>query len=82
MTHRFLASLHVWLSTLADAAAHRLRTAPQTGQGTVEYVALIMLVAGVLAVAVGAATSTKFRFDDVITGELSKAIKSVSSAAK
>lgn len=78
MTHRFLARFHAWLVSSLVAVCGRLRTAPQAGQGTVEYVALILLVAGVLAVAVAAAGKSSFRFDEIVTDELSKAIKTVS----
>ncbi len=78
MTHRFSAGLYAWLVSSIAIVAARLRTAPQRGQGTVEYVALILLVAGVLAVAVAAAGKSSFRFDQVVTGELTKAIKTVS----
>jgi hypothetical protein len=50
MPHRTAAALVVSLSTLHAAVARRL--ADERGQGTVEYVALILLVAGVLAAVV------------------------------
>ncbi len=78
MTHRFFARLHAWLVLSIAAATTRLRTAPQGGQGTVEYVALILLVAGVLAVAVAAAGKSSFKFDQIVTGELKEAIGKVS----
>ncbi len=70
MPHR----LTVWTTTLLA----RLRTAPQAGQGTVEYVALILLVAGVLAVAVAAASKSSFRLDQVVSQKLTDAIEQVS----
>jgi hypothetical protein len=80
MTHRFSARLHVWLVLSIAAVAGRLRFAPQRGQGTVEYVALILLVAGVLAVAVTAAGASgkNLKFGEIITTELKEAIKTVS----
>ena len=71
MINRFFARLHVWLF-------FTLRSAPQRGQGTVEYVALILLVAAVLAAAVGVAGSGKFDLETVVTDQLTKAIKKVS----
>jgi len=80
MTHRFSARLHAWLVLSVAAFAGRLRVAPQRGQGTVEYVALILLVAGVLAVAVGAASASgkNLKFGEIITKELKEAISTVS----
>jgi hypothetical protein len=78
MTHRFSAWLHTWLVLSLASVTTRLRTAPQGGQGTVEYVALILLVAGVLAVAVTAASSSKFKLDEIVTRELREAIGKVS----
>ena len=80
MTHRLSARLHAWLLTLVSAVVSRLRPAPQAGQGTVEYVALILLVAGVLAVAVAAAGASgkSFNFGEVVTKELKQAIDTVS----
>ena len=77
MTHRFLVRLHVWLVTILEGAGARLRTAPQGGQGTVEYVALILLVAGAMAAAVGA-VSKGAGFDTLITKELKDAVGKVS----
>ncbi len=50
MTSRAAAVLTVHLLAAGDALRHRL--ADQRGQGTVEYVGLILLVAGVLAAVV------------------------------
>lgn len=76
MTHRLSAQLHACLVVVIT----RLRAAPQRGQGTVEYVALILLVAGVLAVAVAAAGASgkSFQFGEVVTKELKQAIDTVS----
>ena len=80
MTHQHLARLHAWLLTLVSTVVRRLRSAPQAGQGTVEYVALILLVAGVLAVAVAAAGASgkSFNFGEIVTTELKQAIGKVS----
>lgn len=82
MTHRLSARLHAWLVPSIAAVAARLRTAPQSGQGTVEYVALILLVAAVLAAAVAVAGKGKFDLESAITTELKDAINSVSSGKK
>ena len=50
MPHRTAAALVVALLRAGDAVSRRL--ASERGQGTVEYVALILLVAGVLAAVV------------------------------
>jgi len=55
MTHHAAAVLTVNLLRARAALATRL--APEEGQGTVEYVGLILLVAGVLAAVVVWATS-------------------------
>jgi hypothetical protein len=78
MINCFSARLHAWLVLSIAAVAIRLRAAPQRGQGTVEYVALILLVAGVLAVAVTAAKTSSFRLDSIVTSELKEAIGKVS----
>lgn len=80
MTHRLFARLHAWLTTLLSIASGRLRGTPERGQGTVEYVALILLVAGVLAVAVAAADASgkSFDFGEIVTTELKQAIGKVS----
>lgn len=78
MTYRLSARLHAWLVLSIAAVAARLRTAPQAGQGTVEYVALILLVAAVLAAAVAVAGKGKFDLETAITTELKDAINSVS----
>lgn len=55
MSHHAAALLTVHLLRAGAAVRHRL--ADQRGQGTVEYVGLILLVAGVLAAVVVWATS-------------------------
>jgi len=78
MTYRISARLHACVVLLTATVAARLRCAPQRGQGTVEYVALLLLVAGVLAAAVAVAGKGSFDLEKVITGELKEAIGKVS----
>lgn len=59
MGYRLMGSLHVRLATTRDEA----------GQGTVEYVALILLVAALLAGVVAATKGTKFG-----TGQIAETI--------
>lgn len=77
MFDRFSARLHVWLLFTVAAVSARLRTAPQNGQGTVEYVALILLVAAVLAAAVAVAGKGKFDLEASVTEQLKAAIEKV-----
>ncbi len=71
------------LQSTAVLIVGRLRTAQaQRGQATVEYVALILLVAGVLAAAVAVAGSSKFNLADTVSDQLNKAIKGVSGKSK
>lgn len=77
LTNRSLISLHLLLLTLVSAVAARLRTPPERGQGTVEYVALVLLVAAVLAAAVAAAGKTRFDLAKTVTEQLRAAIDSV-----
>ena len=58
------------------------RLTDRAGQGTVEYVALILLVGVVLGAAVAAAGSTKFDLAGTVTKEISDAVKDVSGKAK
>jgi hypothetical protein len=57
----------------ATAIRRRLGAA-QEGQGTVEYVALILLVAAVLAAAVVASRGQSFELQKEITDQIKKAI--------
>jgi hypothetical protein len=57
MGYELMGLLHARAATLLHAARGRL--AGQAGQGTVEYVALMLLIAGVFAVVVKAAGGTK-----------------------
>ncbi len=77
MTHRSICRLHLWLTSLMSTLVARVRTAPQSGQGTVEYVALILLVAAVLAAAVAAASKTRFDLAGTVTKQLKTAIDTV-----
>lgn len=72
-TRDLLTRLVLGLVTLAA----RLRAAPQRGQGTVEYVALILLVAGVLAGAVAMTKSSKFDLAKQVETQITNAIKKV-----
>jgi len=65
---------------LAHANLHHLRTrlSSDHGQGTVEYVGLILLIAGVLAAVVAAGRGTEGGgIAGKVTTELEKAIESV-----
>jgi uncharacterized protein YggU (UPF0235/DUF167 family) len=77
MTYRFLGRLHVWLAVFVSTFLSRLRVAPQRGQGTVEYVALILLVAAVLATAVALAGKANFNLATIVTEKLKGAIDAV-----
>ena len=75
MTHRVAALLTVSLFRL-DHLARRARD--ERGQGTVEYVALILLVAGVLAAVVAWAKGSKdHTIGDAIVKQLKNAIDAV-----
>ncbi len=80
MILRTSARLHAGLTALVALVVLRLRAAPERGQGTVEYVALILLVAGVMAVAVAAASKSTFQLDKIVTEQIGKAVKAVSGA--
>jgi hypothetical protein len=74
MTHRAAAALTVALHHL------RLRLAPATGQGTVEYVGLILLIAGVLATVVTFGKGFNGAdLGNVIVGKLKEAINGVAA---
>ena len=68
-----------WVHASAYSAARRLRE--QAGQGTVEYVALILLVAlvmaGVVAAMKGFKTDEGKELGDVIIGKIKEAVKKV-----
>jgi hypothetical protein len=73
--HRFFGRIHVELLS----AGARLRSA--RGQGTVEYVALILLVAlvmaGVVAAMKGFKTDEGKELGDVIVGKIKEAVRKV-----
>lgn len=77
MITRSRARLHAWLVTPLVALAARGRARPQAGQGTVEYVALVLLVAAVLAAAVSVAGKGSFDLEKVVTQQLTHAINTV-----
>jgi hypothetical protein len=73
--HALQGRLHAELHHVALAARRRLAApAAQEGQGTVEYVALILLVAAVLAAAVVASNGKSFELQKEITDQIKKAI--------
>ena len=75
--HALQGRLAAELHHLSRAARRRLATA-QEGQGTVEYVALILLVAAVLAAAVLASKGQSFNLQKEITDQMKDAIKTAS----
>ena len=82
MTNRAAAVLT--LSMLSAADAMRARLAEERGQGTVEYVGLILLVAGVLAAVVVWATSKAGDqgIGKKVTDQLKHAIDQTASGGK
>jgi hypothetical protein len=83
MDHRTAIRLYIHLQNVAATVGTRLRTHSERGQGTVEYVALILLVAGVLATAVLAAEGTGKDLDlgAIVTDHISDAINKVTGSA-
>lgn len=74
MLHRLCGRIHAGLMTLPDVLAR------ERGQGTVEYVALILLVSAVLAGVVVATRTQKFgatHIAETIVTEIRKAMTSV-----
>lgn len=69
MTHSILGRLH--------CALHSLRR--EAGQGTVEYVALILLVGAILTAVVAAGHGQNFKIADTIGHKLSEVINTVGS---
>jgi hypothetical protein len=82
MFTRLTARLHVALVLTAGLLADRLRAGPQRGQATVEYVALILLVAGVLAAAVTVAGRGGFDLGATVSSKLKSAIDGVAGQSK
>jgi hypothetical protein len=79
--HALQGRLHAELHHLARAVRRRLATA-QEGQGTVEYVALILLVGLLLGAAVAATSKTQFDLAGTVRDRLDEAIKGVGEKAK
>lgn len=81
MTHQLAAFTTVHLLRAHDTVRRRL--ADQRGQGTVEYVGIILLVAGVLAavVAWGKSYSDK-EIGQSVTEKLNKAINQAAGSGK
>lgn len=80
MTNHAAAALTVNLLRAHEAVRRRL--ADQRGQGTVEYVGLILLVAGVLAAVVTwAKTSGSHGIGSKVTNELKNAIDSTAKGS-
>lgn len=77
MAYRTLGWLHAQL-----LHAHRTLAAPQRGQGTVEYVALILLVAGILTAVVAAGKGKHFNIAKTIGEKLNEVIGSVGDSKK
>ena len=75
--HALQGRLAAELHHLACATRRRLLD-PQRGQGTVEYVALILLVACVLAAAVVASKNNSFNMQKEITDQMKDALKTAS----
>ena len=75
--HALQGHLHAELHHAARAVRRRLAAA-QEGQGTVEYVALILLVAAVLAAAVALSKGQSFSLQKEITDQMKDAIKTAS----
>jgi len=61
--------------------ARALRLRGETGQGTVEYVGLLLLIGALLAAVIGAMHSHNWGLAEVIVGKLKAAIDKVSSAS-
>ncbi len=85
MLHRTLGRLHVRLLLLVSALTARMAThrlAPARGQGTVEYVALILLLALVFAAVVKFGAGKDFDIGKTIVGKLKESIDGVGDAPK
>lgn len=78
MGYRLMGRTHAALHHTTTAL--RTRLADQSGQGTVEYVALILLVAGVLAAVVSAGKGKDFDLGTQIVGKLKESIAGVGDA--
>ncbi|WP_146175406.1 MULTISPECIES: hypothetical protein [Solirubrobacterales] len=78
MGHRMMGRAHAALHHCTTDLRRRL--AAETGQGTVEYVALILLVAGVLAAVVTAGVGKEFDLGETIMGKLKDSVDGVGEA--
>ncbi len=79
--HALQGRLHAELQLAARAVRRRVATA-QGGQGTVEYVALILLVGLLLGAAVAASSKTQFDLAGTVKNRLTEAINGVGEKAK
>jgi hypothetical protein len=76
MGYRMMGRIHARLHLGARDARRRLES--QTGQGTVEYVALMLLVAGLMAGVIATAKGLKgANLAQTITGKLKETIDTV-----
>jgi hypothetical protein len=68
----------------AHAQLHhaRRRLAPSAGQGTVEYVALLLLVAGILTAVVAAGAGKHFNIAQTVGNKLNEVIGGVGKSGK
>ena len=81
--HALQGHLHAELHHVALATRRRLAApAAQEGQGTVEYVALILLVGLLLGAAVAATSKTQFDLAGTVKNRLTEAINGVGEKAK
>jgi hypothetical protein len=65
-----------WADAQLHHARHRL-VAPSAGQGTVEYVALLLLVAGILTAVVAAGAGKHFNIAQTVGNKLNEVIGGV-----
>ncbi len=79
--HALQGHLHAELHHAARAVRRRVAAA-QEGQGTVEYVALILLVGLLLGAAVAATSRTQFDLAGTVKNRLTEAIDGVGAKAK
>jgi hypothetical protein len=68
------------LAHRARVAASRSRLACQAGQGTVEYVALILLVAGLMAIVVTSGKTSGTTIAKKVTDKIEESIEGVGKA--
>ena len=79
--HALQGRLHAELHHAVRAVRRRVAAA-QEGQGTVEYVALILLVGLLLGAAVAATSKTQFDLAGTVKNRLTEAINGVGEKAK